>query len=196
MKKIAKVKKSLNVVGIDFTKKYVCMDCGCQRDPINAKRGLLVIELFMWLLYILPGVIYSIWRRVRKQQVCPNCRYPSVVLTSSSRAMDMLRLMRVFSGSLNADSGKPNPSIPQTRAPVKQIQSPKPKPVAGSLKTVSGKPNPSSSQRRVPGKQTPSPKPKPVTKDLNEILKTSKRRGLRPKGQQGLVDFKPPNQDK
>ena len=182
MEKIAKVKKSLKVVGIDFTKKYVCMDCGCQRDPINAKRGLLVIELFMWLLYIFPGVIYSIWRRVRKQQVCPNCRNPSVVLTSSSRAMGMLRLMRAFSGSLNASSGKPNPGTPQTRAPRKQIQSQKPKP------GLANKP--------IPGQQSELLKPKPIKKDLNEILKTSRRRGLRPKGQQGLVDFKPPNQDK
>ena len=139
------------------------MECGCQRDPVNAKRGLLVIEIFMWLLYIFPGVIYSIWRRVRKQQVCPNCRNPSIVLTSSPRAMGMMRLMRTFSGSLNTDFRMPNPDSPQ--AP-------------------------------IPAKQTQSPKPKPVKKDLNKILKTSSRRGLRPKGQQGLIDFKPPNQDK
>ena len=101
VKKIPKAKKKLNFVGIDFTKKYVCMECGCQRDPINANRGLLVIEIFMWLLYILPGVIYSIWRRVRKQQVCPNCRNPSVVLTSSSRAMGVMRLMKTFSHTAN-----------------------------------------------------------------------------------------------
>ncbi|MDH5458753.1 MAG: hypothetical protein OEY26_08570 [Nitrospinota bacterium] len=101
MKKILKVNKPLKIAGIDFTKKYVCMECGCQRDPINANRGLLVIEIFMWLLYILPGVIYSIWRRVRKQQVCPNCRNPSVVLTSSSRAMGVMRLMKTFSHTAN-----------------------------------------------------------------------------------------------
>ena len=91
------MKKALKVSGVDFNKKYVCMECGCQRDPIKAKRGLLVIEVFMWLLYILPGVIYSIWRRVRAHEVCPNCRNPSVVLTSSSRAMGMRRLLKSFS---------------------------------------------------------------------------------------------------
>jgi len=100
MKKISKVKKT-NVVGIDFTKKYVCMECGCQREPIDAKRGLLVIEIFMWLLYIIPGIIYSIWRRVRKQKVCSKCRTPSVVLTSSSRAMGVMRLMKTFSHTAN-----------------------------------------------------------------------------------------------
>ena len=91
------MKKPLKVSGVDFNKKYICMECGCQRDPIMIKRGLLVVEIFMWLLYILPGVIYSIWRRVRKQEVCPNCLNPSVVLTSSSRAMGMRRLLRGFS---------------------------------------------------------------------------------------------------
>ena len=91
------MKKAPKVKGIDFSKKYVCMECGCQRDPIKAKRGLLVIEIFMWLLYILPGVIYSIWRRVRTQEVCPNCLNPSIVLTSSSRAMGMRRLLKGFS---------------------------------------------------------------------------------------------------
>ena len=185
MRKTPKVKKPLKVAGIDFTRKYVCMECGCQRDPIYAKRGLLVIEIFMWLLflpavvysvlYILPGSIYSVWRRVRKQQVCPNCRNPSIVLTSSSRAMGMMRLMKTFCGFSTTDSGKPSPGSPQTRVPGKQTR-----PL----------------QKQVPKKQTQPSKAKPVKKDLSQILKTSSRRGLRPKGQQGLIDFKSPNQDK
>jgi hypothetical protein len=174
MRKIPKVKKPLKLAGIDFTKKYVCMECGCQRDPINAKRGSLVVEIFMWLLflpavvysflYILPGAIYSIWRWVRRHQVCSNCRNPSIVLTSSPRAMGVMRLMKIFSGS---------------------------------LPTASVKPTPGSSQAPISGKQAQPPlNPTPVKKDLNKILKTSNRRGLRPKGQQGLVDFKPPDQDK
>ncbi|MEE9499260.1 MAG: hypothetical protein V3V24_07960 [Nitrospinaceae bacterium] len=156
------MKKTLKVGGIDFAKKYVCMECGCQRDPIDANRGLWVVEIFMWLLYILPGVIYSIWRRVRKHQVCPKCRNPSVVLTSSSRAMGMRQLMKTFSQPLMANSKIPNPSA-----------SPKP----------------------VPGKQNPPQKPKSEKKDLNQILKSANRRGLKPKGQQGLIDFKPPDQN-
>ena len=183
MKRAPKVKKKLNVVGIDFTKKYVCMECGCQRDPINAKRGLLVVEIFMWCLYIFPGVIYSVWRRARKQQVCSNCRNPSVALTSSTRAMKMMRLVKTFSGSLPTVSVKqPNLSSPQRQIPGEQTQSQKPKP-GFTYKPVSGK-------------QTQPLKPTPVKKDLSNILKTSNRRGLRPKGQQGLVDFKPPNKDK
>ncbi len=156
------MKKTLTVGGIDFSRKYVCMECGCQHDPIDAKRGLLVIEIFMWLLYILPGVIYSIWRRVRTQQVCSKCRNPSVVLTSSSRAMGMMRLMKAFSRPLMTNSKNPKPNSPQKPAP---------------------------------GEQNPSQKPKSGKKDLNQILKSTNRRGLKPKGQQGLINFKSPGQD-
>jgi hypothetical protein len=152
------MKKTLKVGGIDFAKKYVCMECGCQRDPIDANRGLWVVEIFMWLLYILPGVIYSIWRRVRKHQVCSKCRNPSVVLTSSSRAMGMRQLMKTFPQPLMANSKNPKP----TSSP-KSIQ---------------------------------SQKPKPEKKDLSQILKSANRRGLKPKGQQGLIDFKSPDQSK
>ena len=156
------MKKALKVSGVDFTKKYVCMECGCQRDPIDAKRGLLVIEIFMWLLYIVPGVIYSIWRRVRKHQVCPNCLNPSIVLTSSSRAMGMRRLLKPFSQPrmTNSKNSKPDPSP----------------------KLVSGEP-------------IQSQKPKSGKKDLSQILKSANRRGLKPKGQQGLIDFKSPDQN-
>jgi len=147
--------KKTRTGGIDLSKKYVCMECGCQRDPIQAKRGFLFVELFMWLLYIVPGVIYSIWRRLRTHQICPNCRNPSIVLTSSSRAMGMMRLLRAFSPSTSP---------------------------------ISTRPSPSSSQKQV----APS-KSKPEEKNFKQVLNTSHRRGLKPKGQQGLVNFKPGN---
>ena len=149
--------KRARIGGIDLSRKYICMECGCQRDPIIAKRGFLVIEIFMWFLYILPGVIYSIWRRVRTQEVCPKCQTPSIVLMSSSRAMGMMRLLKAY---------PPSPS------------------------PVSTHPNSSSSQKPFPGERASIPKSKPEKKDLNRILKNSNRRGLKPKGQQGIVNFK------
>ncbi|NIP99517.1 MAG: hypothetical protein GWM98_03090 [Nitrospinaceae bacterium] len=148
--------KKLKVGSLDFSKKYLCMECGCQREPIYVKRGLLVIEILMWLCYLFPGVIYSIWRRVRKQQVCPKCLTPSVELTSSTRAMGMMRLMREM-------ANRPLPDqIPTKAAP-----------------------------SRKPGSSSGTPS-KAKDKDLNAILKNSRRRGLKSKGQQGIVNFKPP----
>lgn len=159
MKKLKKPK----FAGIDFNKKYICMECGCQREPIVAKRGLLIVEIFMWLCYIVPGVIYSLWRRVRKQLLCPNCRAPSIELTSSTRVMKMRRLINISPQALMAESVNFNPE---------------------------------SSDKPVSEKQEPPSKADSGKEDLNKILKSSSRRGLKPKGQQGIIDFKPPDKSK
>ena len=152
--------KKKKIVGIDFSRKYICMECGCQKEPVDAKRGLWIIEILMWFMFIVPGVIYSIWRRLRKHKVCPNCMSPAMELTNSTRVMRMRRIINSFSpgaGTLTA------PSVPQA-----------------SSQSSSG---------------APGPKPKAVKKDVSQILKSSSRRGLKQKGQQGLIDFKPPGKE-
>jgi len=156
--------KKTKVGGIDLTKKYVCMECSCQRDPIWVKRGWLIVEIVMWLLYILPGVIYSIWRRVRKQQVCPNCLNPTMVLTTSSRVMKARQLMSTVAGGAAHSGESP---IPVQKNPVKPSGSPAlPVPPAGKT----GEPR----------------------KNYQDVLKNSQRRGKIAKGQQGPIDFKLP----
>lgn len=173
------MKKKTKVAGIDFSRKYICMECGCQRDPINAYRGMLLIELILWAVFVIPGVAYakggywivfvipgatySIWRRLRKQRVCPKCLNPAVELTNSSRVMSMMQIMKSF-----------GPAPDPLHQASKSVASPKP----------------------VPTQKAPAPKTKPVKRDVNRILKTANRRGLKPKGQQGLVDFKSPSEDK
>jgi hypothetical protein len=44
-------------------------------------------------------------------------------------------------------------------------------------------------------KPAQSQKTKPEKKDLSQILKSASRRGLKSKGQQGLIDFRSPDQD-
>ena len=160
--------KKTKVGGIDLTKKYVCMECSCQRDPIWVKRGWLIVEIVMWLLYVLPGVIYSIWRRVRKQQVCPNCLNPTMVLTTSSRVMKARQLMSTVAGGTAHSEESP---IPVQKNPVKPSGSPAlPVPPAGKT----GEPR----------------------KNYQDVLKNSQRRGKIAKGQQGPIDFKLPENKK
>jgi len=61
--------------------------------------------------------------------------------------------------------------------------------------TGSKQPKHDSSSKPVPKEQASSQKPKPGKKDLSQILKSANRRGLKPKGQQGLIDFKSPDQN-
>lgn len=82
---------------VDFSKTYLCMECGSQLSPIEVNRGSWLIEIVLWLCYILPGVIYSIWRRVRKKEICRKCRMPSVERTNSERVLKMQNLMKDLS---------------------------------------------------------------------------------------------------
>jgi len=160
--------KKTTVGGIDLTKTYICMECSCQRDPVWVNRGWLFIEIIMWLLYILPGVIYSIWRRVRKQQVCPNCLNPTMVLTTSSQVMKARQMMSnvLKDAALSGES-----PIPAQKSPVKPSGSPA---------------SPAS-----PAKKTGEPR-----KSYQEILKDSQRRGKIAKGQQGQIHFNLPENKK
>ena len=54
--------------------------------------------------------------------------------------------------------------------------------------------SPDTSPKPDPEESVQSDTPKPGKKDLNQILKSANRRGLKPKGQQGLIDFQSPDQ--
>lgn len=166
MQDLRKTMKKTLVGGIDLTKKYICMECSCQRDPIWVNRGWWIIEIAMWLLLIVPGVIYSIWRRVRKQQVCPNCLNPAMVLTTSSRVMKARQLM---SSVLGRATHSAEPPIPMQKNPAK----------------------PPGSPALPPAKKTEKPR-----KNYQEVLKNSQRRGKIAKGQQGPIHFKLPENKK
>ncbi len=72
----------------------VCADCGSTELPVEAKRGVGWIEVLLWLCYLIPGMIYSLWRRARSRLVCAYCGNPSMVSIHSERARKMSRLMK------------------------------------------------------------------------------------------------------
>lgn len=57
--------------------KLNCANCGIMNEvPLkNRMKGSFPIELVLWLFFIIPGIIYTIWRYTSKETVaiCPNC---------------------------------------------------------------------------------------------------------------------------
>lgn len=53
--------------------KLVCTICGYVGFPKKVARGSGAVEFILWLLFLGPGLVYSIWRRVNKQNTCPAC---------------------------------------------------------------------------------------------------------------------------
>ncbi|GDY37681.1 hypothetical protein ACINB_35730 [Acidovorax sp. NB1] len=53
--------------------KLVCKDCGTVDEPKTVARGSMAVEIVLWLLFIVPGLIYSIWRLGSKHDACRAC---------------------------------------------------------------------------------------------------------------------------
>lgn len=68
----------------------ICVNCGTQGKPKVKTRGSILIEIVLWLLFIVPGVIYSFWRLTTRQKVCPSCGAPNMIPIDSPVAQKML----------------------------------------------------------------------------------------------------------
>jgi predicted RNA-binding Zn-ribbon protein involved in translation (DUF1610 family) len=54
-------------------KEMVCTTCGSLVSPRSETPGSFWIELLLWAFFIVPGVIYSVWRLASVHKVCPKC---------------------------------------------------------------------------------------------------------------------------
>jgi predicted Zn-ribbon and HTH transcriptional regulator len=62
---------------------YVCIKCGVNCNSVTITKGSIFIEIVLWLIFLLPGSIYSIWRFVNKYKGCPSCKSESLILVDS-----------------------------------------------------------------------------------------------------------------
>lgn len=63
-----------------------CRNCGTVGRPKRITKGSFLIELILWLCFLLPGLIYSIWRITTRYGVCPSCGAPNMIPASSPLA--------------------------------------------------------------------------------------------------------------
>jgi hypothetical protein len=57
----------------------ICSNCGYIGSAEKKKKGHIAIEIILYLFYIIPGIIYSIWRRTGRSNVCPTCKQMTLV---------------------------------------------------------------------------------------------------------------------
>lgn len=69
----------------------VCMQCGYHGKAKNATKGSLIIEIVLWLCFLLPGLIYSLWRQSAYRKVCPKCGSEQMVPDNTPMARKMLQ---------------------------------------------------------------------------------------------------------
>jgi hypothetical protein len=69
----------------DASGAMICPHCGTRGKPTTQTRGNLAIEIVLWLCFILPGLIYSLWRLSTRQPVCPVCHQPGMISVATPR---------------------------------------------------------------------------------------------------------------
>lgn len=51
----------------------ICKRCGYNGAGKTMTRGSLALEIVLWLCFLVPGIIYSIWRLTSRYTGCPKC---------------------------------------------------------------------------------------------------------------------------
>jgi len=73
------------------SKTLVCTQCGYIGNSKTAIEGNGCIELILWLFFIIPGLIYSIWRSSSRHGICPKCGNKNLIPLDSPKAQKMVK---------------------------------------------------------------------------------------------------------
>ena len=57
----------------------ICSNCGTVGTPKTVIKGSVLIEIVLWVCFIVPGIIYSIWRLTTRAKVCRSCGAKNMV---------------------------------------------------------------------------------------------------------------------
>jgi len=62
-----------------MSKQLICSACGHVGKAKTAVKGNLLIEIILWLSFLLPGLIYSVWRHTSRYSKCALCQSTSLI---------------------------------------------------------------------------------------------------------------------
>ena len=73
-----------------MAKQMFCKACHSVGKPKRLVKGSVLVELFLWLCFLLPGIIYTTWRSATTKTVCSQCGSPEIIPADSPLAKKML----------------------------------------------------------------------------------------------------------
>lgn len=82
----------------------VCKDCGFTGKVIKTAKGSLLIEMVLWLCFLVPGVIYTLWRFSNRVYHCPSCHGQSLIPINSPVGIKLLQGEGHVSAAKGTDS--------------------------------------------------------------------------------------------
>lgn len=66
--------------------KMLCTACGRSSEPEHKLKGHVAITILLLCFYIVPGIIYMVWRRSGIKDNCPICKSENIIPVSSPEA--------------------------------------------------------------------------------------------------------------
>lgn len=87
--KVVAINYSQTMKEMSWKSDTVCLQCNHVGYPVKKIRGHFAIELVLWLAFLVPGLIYTLWRLTTKYQACSVCGSPQLIPADSPRGRDL-----------------------------------------------------------------------------------------------------------
>lgn len=72
-----------------FRPKHICIACGSTAQPRTVTPGHIVLEACLWLAFLVPGLLYSVWRMTHRKKVCRTCGSAHIIPIDSPKGRQM-----------------------------------------------------------------------------------------------------------
>jgi hypothetical protein len=82
---------AVGAIQLSMAKDLFCTACGHVGPGKTHTRGSIGMEILLWLLLIVPGLIYSVWRHTTRGEVCGVCGAANLIPLDSPVAQKMRR---------------------------------------------------------------------------------------------------------
>lgn len=79
-----------NAIRVSSAGQKLCTACGFIGKPKSGNAGNFAVEVLLWLLFIIPGLVYSLWRISNVKRTCPKCGGKELIPPDTPMARQMI----------------------------------------------------------------------------------------------------------
>lgn len=72
------------------SKILVCTQCGYIGEPKGKFKGSGCLAVFLWIFFLIPGLIYTIWILSSRHKICPVCKSRNLIPADSPKGKEAL----------------------------------------------------------------------------------------------------------
>jgi hypothetical protein len=88
-----------------MAEKRICPNCGHIGRPATVTKGSLAIEILLWLCFLVPGLIYSLWRQSSKYEACAKCNATNLMPVDTPRGQQLAQQFHGMSPTAARNAG-------------------------------------------------------------------------------------------